>query len=793
MAPAEAAAAGGRRQGFEPSGGRPLPFDAPPGEVADTVDLAGGSDVLAMAVRAIRQGRSDHAETILGAAGGLDLRAPERSWLWIELGLARARGAEVRRLVDDLPESDGATVFRALARLDPTEREARVRRVRSGAWLAWADLVRLTALVDQGGRSDVVRALAARAVSSGAHFVRQEARIAAARDAIEDDRASEALELLRGASRDDPTDPRVPLLSSAAAGRMGEMDAAARFALEAWRSAPSSSRIARRLADLLRDGVSREVEAEIRRIAREIVGDVAAPGLGAWQGRRVAEGLALMALIEERAQRLDVAIEVYRRALELGCDPVPVDRHLRRLLFRTGDWNAGLALLLRAVPDTVGTDADDVVAPAWSTLRAVRSYGSPVGGRADTADGVVSALVRVGALEEAVAMLEGDTAQQSVDLRRRLVAELAFHEAIRRAAEDSYRAPARGEPPISLAGLHAKIVAAAIRHLPAAEVAGLTDTATGVRRVPPLGTWMDHRAVPSAPLVAHLRRFGKYLVLGQRSGKPAEALLFSLASLVPDHVVRTQGQTYRHDVATVYDRSVRGYLDFQGGALAGAALPDGVWMDADAARREEHAVVHAALSVDSILRERLARVTEDPPAADCPDGIFALDDPAGLWQRLAIRYVRETDGRRWGPFDMLRAHEFGHVADLKRHLPVLRGLPATVGLFISEGLAVSRVEARLEGRAQLGALMDAERPDLALMDLVARLPVVARSPTPHDRGYRDVVAALIRLMHTEAARFPRIDFTRRVLPQLDRLTLDELRDLAGRLSELGWSARPMPR
>jgi len=390
-------------------------------------------------------------------------------------------------------------------------------------------------------------------------------------------------------------------------------------------------------------------------------------------------------------------------------------------------------------------------------------------------------------------MLEGATDERSVEVRRRLVAEVAFHESVRLAVEDCYRAPARGEPPVSLAGLHARIVAAATRHLPASEVAHLLDSEAGVRRVPPLGTWMDHSAVPSAPLVAHLRKFGKYLVLGQRTGKPAEALLFSLASLVPDQVIRTQGQTYRHAVATVYDRTVRGYLDFQGGALAGAALPDGVWMDADAARREEHAVAQAALAIDPALRERLLRVAQDPPGADSADGIFALDDLAGLWQRLALRYVRETDGLRWGALDMLRAHEYGHVADLKRHLPVMRGLPATIGLFMSEGLAISRVEARLEGRAQLGALLDAARPDLALMDLVARLPVVARSPTPHERGYRDVVAALLRLLHAESARFPRIDFSRRLLPQLDRLSLDELRYLGGRLAEIGWSARPTPR
>ncbi len=39
-----------------------------------------------------------------------------------------------------------------------------------------------------------------------------------------------------------------------------------------------------------------------------------------------------------------------------------------------------------------------------------------------------------------------------------------------------------------------------------------------------------------------------------------------------------------------YDREIRAFVDFQGGSLSGAALPDGVWLDADASRREDHAL-----------------------------------------------------------------------------------------------------------------------------------------------------------------------------------------------------------
>jgi hypothetical protein len=78
----------------------------------------------------LRDARPDEAERLLEAAGGLDPAVPERAWLWVELGLARARTAAVRRAVDALPDGPFATVLRAHARRDPADRLARVRDVR---------------------------------------------------------------------------------------------------------------------------------------------------------------------------------------------------------------------------------------------------------------------------------------------------------------------------------------------------------------------------------------------------------------------------------------------------------------------------------------------------------------------------------------------------------------------------------------------------------------------------------------------------------------------------------------
>jgi hypothetical protein len=146
--------------------------------------------------------------------------------------------------------------------------------------------------------------------------------------------------------------------------------------------------------------------------------------------------------------------------------------------------------------------------------------------------------------------------------------------------------------------------------------------------------------------------------------------------------------------------------------------------------------------------------------------------------RLALRYVERSGADAWGAFRVLRAHEFGHVLDLARHLPIGPRLPATLRLLAAEGFAFERVEARLEAQAQLAAIADAPDPDLALADAVAVLPLVTRTPEAHDRGYRDLSRRFAEFVAAHAAEYPAIDPARKVVAQLDRLTPQEIRGVA---------------
>jgi tetratricopeptide (TPR) repeat protein len=745
------------RRGGDEEFSRAPPPDATPGAVLD-------------ALRLLRDLRGDDAVARLERDGGIAADAPERSWLLADLRMARFQTARARAEADALPEGAFADVLRAHVARDPAKRLRLVSRHRSGPAAGWANLETAIVLAEEGDQRTAVRTYASRAAALGPAYVRREALLLVARAALADDDAREALATAETAGQVDPEDARAPALASRAAARLGRLPDAMRHALDALRRQPRSARAARRVADLVREDPGSEAEAAARETLAALL---ARPGASA-------EARAASALLAERAGETDVAIADYEYALVLGCDPVPVERHLRRLLVAVGRRAQAVRLLRRAVPPECLSDPRNLRLPAWEAL-AHAAARVPDGASPDVApDALVhlaEALRGVGALEDAVLVARSADSDAGRALARRLEGHLSFERAMRDALEAGYRAVACGASPPGADALRRRILDLADAHLVPDEAAALRAPDPGVRTVPFLGTWLDHSTDTTSPLVAHFRRHGRFLILGQRHGQPPEAILLSLASLTRSQPIPTQGRVLSHDVAVGYDREIRSYLDHQGGALSGAALPDGVWLDADASRREEHSI-RAAVAAEPSLLAAAAAAGADPPVPDGPDGPLALDDPAGVALRLARRYVERTGNDPWGTFRALAAHEFGHVLDLARHLPVGPRLPATLRLLASQGFAFERVEARLEEQAQLAAIADAPDPDLALVSAVSVLPLVERTPEAHDRGYRDLSRRFVAFVAANPGRFPAIDGARKVLPQLDRLTPDEIRSVA---------------
>lgn len=709
----------------------------------------------------LRRQRATEALARLEQAGGPSVDAPERTWVWAHVASLVKGQFAAREAVAALPVSPLRLSLLSLLSEHPDDLRPAVLRAASRSGDAWLWLGAAVLSLRLGEALPALEA-AQRAAARGSPFVRLEALQNAARAATELGRLEEASDLAAEAAALVPEDSRPRSVRAEIERKRGRLPEARVALLEALRLDPGSALYARRLAELLREDL--EVPPD-----RALLASIDALALPAG-----AEADALRGLVAERLGRPVEARAAYERALSAGAHPVPVEHALRVLLAQAGEHADLVRLLEQALPPEVLAAPENLLGGAWAALRTAAAGAPDAKSPPERQETLARALVALGALEEAqVIARRGPRGQDA--LADRLGRHLALEAALRALVEQGYRDAAHHRVPPDLLAFRRALHDAARRLLPPADAAAFAPEVGGLKSLGPLGAWLDHGALRPAPIVAYFRGYGRYLVLGQRREQPVEAILLALGYLAPAAPLAPRREAHRHDTAIGYHRVVRAWLDAQGGGLAGACLPDGLWLDAEAALDAEHDV-RAGLALDPALSEAAAAIPAPP--ADGRRGPFAMGDPAGLAYRLARRYVATPRGDRWGSFRTLRAHESGHVIDLRRHLPIVRGLPATLALLASVGFASKRMEAVLERRAQLTALLDAPDPALALYEMVALLPAVEREPEVHAAGYRDGLARLVHHVWARPDAYPQIDRTRALLPQLDRLSDDQLRRAA---------------
>lgn len=714
--------------------------------------------------RAVRARDGAEAMRLLREDQRLDVADPERLWLLIRLAPGSCAAHALRARTRILPRGDVGDAMRGLAAEDRAAAAGRVLASTADGDRSWRNLVAAHLLAEVGEPQQALY-FAEQALRSTRDFVRHEAWLQRGRLLLGEGDLDGVHRSADEAARLDPTDARPPRLHADAYKAAGRIDDAALQLLAALEIAPESPRYAHRLAETLRLGVAAETWARV---------DAALPRVRDPTGRN-AELAALRALAADHSGRSSEAERHYRTALAGGAIPVPLDRDLRRLLVERGAWREATAWLLRAVPPHVIRAADNLLAPRWHELErtAAAAPGPAASEAARLAFG--RALVGVGALDEAVVVLATVPSSTARALETRVRGHLALEAGLRSWIEAGYNANKRKEePPTFESGLRTLQVLGR-RHLAPDERAAFDDPRRGLRELPLLGSWLDHSTHTTSPIVAHFRRYGRFLLFGQQGDVPVEAIVLSLASLSADRVIRSVGQTYRHDIAIGYDRALRSNIAAQGGMLGGACLADGIWIDVDAARRSEFELRRTLLADRGFL-QRVDRA--QPLPADTLDGAAALTDPGCTAARLVARYVRRKPHDPWGSYGTLTAHEFGHVVDIDRHLPILPKLPNTLALLTRGGMDFDEVQIELEMRAQLGACVDAPDPDLALAEMLLALPLVERSPEVHDGGYRDGLRAMILHILQRPDLYPQIDRRLRVVTQLDRLSNAQIRQAA---------------
>jgi hypothetical protein len=162
-----------------------------------------------------------------------------------------------------------------------------------------------------------------------------------------------------------------------------------------------------------------------------------------------------------------------------------------------------------------------------------------------------------------------------------------------------------------------------------------------------------------------------------------------------------------------------------------------------------------------------------------PDDRSCLDWPGDVLARLGASLPADSREIR---LDVVVRHEEGHLLDAERYLPIHAHPFRGIGLAVSAGFSAREVQGRLEGDAQLVALATAREPRAALHGLIA-LGGRRDGAPPHSLGYHDALAEMVEEIVDHPDRFPRIDREANVLQQLDRLTDDEIRELARKLLE----------
>lgn len=431
-----------------------------------------------------------------------------------------------------------------------------------------------------------------------------------------------------------------------------------------------------------------------------------------------------------------------RRILEGPEGSPPSDpqarRAWRRLLIGTGATKRFLDDLAATFPAPFLANERNRVRGPWKQLvhGPWRGLEDPL---ADPARGLelAQALVHCGLLREADLVLdaialrgagiEPARAAACDALQNEIRKEIAFEGALQRILYHGYKRP---ESPRSL-----DEVLVDVRRV-SREILGRDVVGTPrVRSVSFVGTMID----PLGPgLPEHLARYNRHLILGQRAGRPVEALLLTRLSVsdLEEHALLPLPTRCAEVVGE--NREIRSLTGVYGGDLAGVALFDHYLVDMDSVREwADNLRAHRR-----IAREDGLALLRDP----VPSSGGALDPHDVDW-RLAVLAQENDQDLDLCVFDMIRWHERAHLVDSFHYLPLGANLWRVAGLLGRNLLSPAAVEAELEGRAELASLAVSPHTRLVLAHIASFLDG-DEEHSAHVRGFR----ALARAIAQEAQR-----------------------------------------
>ena len=292
-------------------------------------------------------------------------------------------------------------------------------------------------------------------------------------------------------------------------------------------------------------------------------------------------------------------------------------------------------------------------------------------------------------------------------------------------------------------------------------------------------------------LAAAFQEMGRFALVGRGAGQggPDATVLRRLHAEVREgtHL----GRPFRGTVVWCQGADVPGRFSRRGGAIAGAALHEGYYLDLQviAAEREYWRALRSRFLVAAETPDLQAlgsALVAPAPSSARPDEIA----PAlGAADRLRLAVMWEPEGASLevpGLEDFcagVAAHEEAHLCDRMAWYPltatrVLRLLAFAGG----QGFSGARISEAIEERAQLVAMASLEDPRLLWVDLLdAAEESLGGGGAPHGRAYRRLLGRLLRRMQRESLGGGWADLPGRGARLVDRLHLarpEALRALA---------------
>ncbi|GEM_PF-2087699 len=722
----------------------------------------------------------------IGRAGKAFRRALESSPLYVEAGRAWQdllesdfRGheayARARALVQQWPGR--AEALYLLGRITPDpEVQARLfrRAVEADPDGFWPNLAMGYALLkDRSFQSAEI--FFERARKARPRDTRVLCFLASARSARR--RYGEAVRALRRASRLEPGNLAVPLCAARLFAVTGKREEAIAVLLE--------------LLDAPRRP-SGEVRSALRDLLRDETGTAGAGK--AWKREqkvleihpRSAEALAFAGYLGLRLGRFREAEGLLVRALEAGAEPSRVILDLRLARFALGQYRAGVDAWRRKVPPDLWKARDNEAAPAYERLlKAVEE--------AEASPGEGAVLVRLGR----ASMEAGWVAEAAEVLRKASKAGVPEAAALLARARDHLEFVRRLR--LFLQGRYTRFLA----ERDAGDLSSLLEGVSALSREvlgEDLGSGNEVRSFfligevlggtgEGSPLAAYFARFNQYLVLGRRRGGTPEAVLMTVVYRNRAKAFPVVGGEIACDFAAGEDFALKSFSEYLGGALLGLTLFGRFHANVDEAFDRDFRDWNAYRAARA-CRDRLSRFGSW--GVSRPREAIWLDAGRGLSDRLLLKGFedreREAKGGILPPPEARTAlqgvvdHELMHVKDAARYLPVWDHLLPALGLALRHGFSSTSIEAEMEKRAALAALLRSERPHVELRHILSFAPY-PEARLPHSRGYCELLRDLLDHLYDHAGDFPALDPGKNLCRQLHLLSAEELHRVAKALAE----------